>query len=103
MNAPARPTMTDDLCLVGKRMPIYLSPALREKTASIQSKIMKAHKIEPIKRLVEKATGVGIPTREEALANVRDRNPLHMKFRDDAYIPNNPKLPLLYYRKGVSI
>jgi hypothetical protein len=61
---------------------------------------MKAHKIEPIKRLVKKATGVGIPTREEALANVRDRNPLRMKFGDDGYIPNNPKLPLLYYRKA---
>jgi uncharacterized protein YjlB len=23
-----------------------------------------------------------------------------MKFRDDGYIPNNPKLPLLYYRKA---
>lgn len=59
---------------------------------------MKAHKIEPIKRLVEKATGVGVPTREEALASVRDVKPVRMKFRDDGYIPNNSKLPLLYYR-----
>ena len=62
---------------------------------------MKAHKVEPIKRLVEKATGLGVPTHEEALANVRDVKPLRMKFRDDGYIPNNPKLPLLYYRKAV--
>jgi uncharacterized protein YjlB len=62
---------------------------------------MEAHKIEPIKRLVEKATGVGVPTREEALATVRDMKPLRMKFRDDGYIPNNPKLPLLYYRKAL--
>jgi uncharacterized protein YjlB len=61
---------------------------------------MKAHKVEPIKRLVEKATGLGVPTREEALANVRDVKPFSMKFRDDGYIPNNPKLPLLYYRKA---
>jgi uncharacterized protein YjlB len=62
---------------------------------------MKAHKVEPIKRLVENATGLGVPTREEALANVCNVKPLRMKFRDDGYIPNNPKLPLLYYRKAV--
>ena len=60
---------------------------------------MKAHKVEPIKRLVEKATGLGVPTRAEALANVRDVKPVRMKFRDDGYIPNNPKLPLLFYPK----
>ena len=58
---------------------------------------MQAHKVEPIKRLVEKVTGFGVPTREEALASVRNIKPLRMKFRDDGYIPNNPKLPLLYY------
>jgi uncharacterized protein YjlB len=62
---------------------------------------VKAHKIEPIKRLVEKATGLGVPTREEALAQVRYVKPLRMKFRDDGYTPNNPKLPLLYYRKSI--
>jgi uncharacterized protein YjlB len=60
---------------------------------------VKAHKVEPIKRLVEKATGLGVPTRAEALANVRDVKPVRMKFRDDGYIPNNPKLPLLFYPK----
>ena len=57
--------------------------------------------IEPVKRLAEKATGIGIPSRDEALACVRDRRPAHMKFRDDGYIPNNPKYPLLYYRKAL--
>jgi uncharacterized protein YjlB len=51
--------------------------------------------------LVEKVTGVGIPILEEALANVRNVKPLRMKFRDDGYIPNNPKLPLLFYRKAL--
>ena len=54
---------------------------------------------EPIKRLAEKATGVGIPSREEALSCVRAARPERMKFRDDGYIPNNPKFPLLFYRK----
>jgi uncharacterized protein YjlB len=62
---------------------------------------MEAHKIEPIKRLIENATGLGVPTREQALASVRAARPVRMKFRDDGYIPNNPKLPLLYYQKVV--
>jgi uncharacterized protein YjlB len=62
---------------------------------------MKAHKVEPIKRLVENATGLGVPTREQALASVRKIKPVRMKFRDDGYIPNNPKLALLHYRKAV--
>ncbi|KQT22710.1 cupin domain-containing protein [Roseiarcaceae bacterium H3SJ34-1] len=57
--------------------------------------------IEPVKRIVEKATGIGIPSREEALGCVRDVRPSRMKFRDDGYIPNNPKFPLLYYRKAL--
>src|SRR5215207_11392439 len=54
---------------------------------------------EPIKRLAEKATGVGIPSREEALSCVREARPERMKFRDDGYIPNNPKFPLLFYKR----
>jgi len=57
--------------------------------------------IEPLKRLAEKATGIGIPRREEALACVRDCRPSRMKFRDDGYIPNNPTFPLRYYRKAL--
>jgi uncharacterized protein YjlB len=55
--------------------------------------------IEPAKRLAKKATGIGIPSREEALACVREVRPSRMKFRDDGYIPNNPKFPLLHYPK----
>jgi uncharacterized protein YjlB len=62
---------------------------------------METHKLEPIKRLIEKTTGLGVPRREEALDAVRQVKPLRMKFRDDGYVPNNPKLPLLYYRKVV--
>src|ERR1051325_2995388 len=57
--------------------------------------------IEPVKRLAEKATGLGVPSVEDALATVRDCRALRMKFRDDGYIPNNPKFPLLLYRKAV--
>ena len=57
--------------------------------------------IEPVKRLAEKATGIGVPTVEEAVACVRQCRPSRMKFRDDGYIPNNPKFPLMLYRKAV--
>src|ERR1043165_9643071 len=56
--------------------------------------------IEPLKRLAEKATGIGIPSREKALSCVQDCRPSRMKFRDDGYIPNNPKFPLLHYRNA---
>jgi uncharacterized protein YjlB len=67
----------------------------------MKDRAVKAHKVEPIKRLLEKATGLRVPTRDEALANVRNVRPLRMKFRDDGYVPNNSKLPLLYYRNAV--
>jgi uncharacterized protein YjlB len=54
---------------------------------------------EPVKRLAAKATGIGIPSQEEALACLRNRRPSRNKFRDDGYVPNNPKYPLLHYRK----
>jgi uncharacterized protein YjlB len=59
------------------------------------------HKVEPVKRVLEKATGIGIPSDSDALARVKTVKPQRMKFRSDGYIPNNPSLPLLYYRKAV--
>lgn len=55
--------------------------------------------VEPLKRRAEKATGIGIPSREEALACILDFRPSRMTFSDDGYVPNNPRLPLLCYRK----
>ena len=57
--------------------------------------------IEPLKRLVEKATGIGTPSSDDALGAVRDVRASRMKFRDDGYVPNNPTLPLLYYAKAL--
>lgn len=64
---------------------------------------MDSHKLEPIKRMIEKATGVGIPTQEAALSSVRVVKPRIMKFEDDGYIPNNPTLGLYIYRKAVRL
>jgi uncharacterized protein YjlB len=59
------------------------------------------HKVEPVKRLFENATGIGVPTPQAALSFIRKVKPRHMKFKDDGYIPNNPSLPLLLYRKAI--
>jgi len=60
------------------------------------------HKIEPVKRVLEKATGIGIPDQFRALTAVRNIRPNRFRFRADGYIPNNPRLPLLHYRRVVS-
>jgi len=61
------------------------------------------HKIEPVKRVLEKATGIGIPDQFRALTALRNVRPHRFRFRADGYIPNNPKLPLLHYRRVVSL
>ena len=57
--------------------------------------------VEPVKRVLEKATGIGIPSQADAIARVKAVKPRRLKFHSDGYIPNNPRLPLLYYRKAV--
>jgi hypothetical protein len=59
------------------------------------------HKFEPVKRLAERATGIGIPSRQEALSHVVRRKPLDIRFRDDGYVSNNPSLPLRIYRNAI--
>jgi uncharacterized protein YjlB len=58
-------------------------------------------KIEPVKRVLEKITGLGIPDAGEALSRVKAVTARRMKFRPDGYIPNNPSLPLLHYRDAI--
>ena len=57
--------------------------------------------IEPVKRLAEKTTGLGMPGLHEALARVRSVKPAKLKFRDDGYIPNS-QWPALVYRKAIA-
>ena len=56
--------------------------------------------VEPAKRLVEKATGIGLPNQQSAVACVRKSRARQMKFSDDGYIPNNPECTLLFYKRA---
>ena len=58
------------------------------------------HLIEPVKRLVENATGIGLPNPQAALACVRECRASRMRFHDDGYIPNNPKCALSLYLRA---
>lgn len=57
--------------------------------------------IEKTKRVLERATGLGRPTRIELAALVRARRALTFRFRDDDETPNN-RLPLVVYRNAVA-
>jgi uncharacterized protein YjlB len=59
------------------------------------------HKVEPVKRALEKVTGIGIPYAKQALSRVKPVKPRIMRFRADGYIPNNPSVPLLLYPRVV--
>ena len=59
--------------------------------------------LEPVKHLASKVTDVGVPSKGQAAAGVVDCRPARMKFRDEGYIPNNPKYHLLYYQKALRI
>ena len=61
------------------------------------------HKIEPVKRLLEKATGVGVPPKAEAQSHVKPVRPVRLRFQADGYIPNNPNVALLIYKRAVRL
>jgi uncharacterized protein YjlB len=56
---------------------------------------------ERLKRVVEKLTGIGRPSRREAGQLVVPRAPQLVRLRADGGAPNNPKLPLVIYRHAV--
>jgi uncharacterized protein YjlB len=53
------------------------------------------HKVEPVKRVLEKVTGIGIPDTQQALSRVKSVEPRKMRFRPD------PSLPLLLYPRAI--
>jgi uncharacterized protein YjlB len=57
--------------------------------------------IEQIKKVVETATGIARPGRDELAALVKPRAPRLHRFADDGKTPNNPEFPLVIYRDAV--
>jgi uncharacterized protein YjlB len=57
--------------------------------------------LEQIKKVVESATGLARPSRQELPALVKPRAPQFYRFEDDGKTPNNPKFALLIYRNAV--
>jgi uncharacterized protein YjlB len=58
---------------------------------------------ENAKRLFQHATGRGMPANAHARALVRPGKPKQFSFTDDGSIPNNPELPLLFYKDAVDL
>jgi uncharacterized protein YjlB len=59
--------------------------------------------LEGLKKTAEKVTGYGRPRRREVSEAVRKRKPRTFRFRDDGFVPNNGKLPLVLYRSPVRL
>ena len=59
--------------------------------------------VEEIKRIVEKLTGIGRPGRRALGRLTRPVRPELLRFRDDGQTPNNPRLPLVVYRRAVRL
>jgi len=60
-----------------------------------------AERLERIKKMVETATGLARPRKEELPALVKPRAARLHHFEDDGKTPNNPSLPLVIYRGAV--
>jgi len=57
--------------------------------------------LENIKRLAEKATGWRRPDDPQSL--LRHRKPHTYRFKDDGFIPNHPRWPLIIYKSAVQL
>jgi len=58
--------------------------------------------VEELKRIVEKLTGIGRPSRRELGRLARPPAPQLFRFRDDGETPNN-HLPLVVYRRALKL
>jgi uncharacterized protein YjlB len=54
--------------------------------------------VETLKRLAERATGIGRPSADEIAAAIRPRKANAWCFHDDGVTPNHPRWPLIVYR-----
>jgi hypothetical protein len=59
--------------------------------------------LEDIKSYAERMTGIGMPDKEHVAACIRERKPNLHSFMDRGKTPNNPILPLIYYRSPMAL
>ena len=57
--------------------------------------------LEDVKKYAEKVTGRGRPAANALPRLVRERKANAFRFKDDGFIPNHPKWPLVVYRAAV--
>jgi uncharacterized protein YjlB len=58
---------------------------------------------ETAKRTLERLTGIGRPSEEDARNHVRKRKAWPSRFADNGLVPNHPKLPFIHYRGAVNV
>ena len=58
---------------------------------------------EAVKSRIENLTGLAQPTAREIKKRIKRSKPRAKRFKDNNLIPNNPALPLIHYRKVVSL
>ena len=54
--------------------------------------------LEDVKKITEKIAGRSRPSRDDLAQLVRPRKASRFRFKDDGFIPNHPRWPLLLYR-----
>ena len=59
--------------------------------------------LDTLKKVAEKATGLGRPSRDQIEALVRARKANAFAFKDDGVIPNHAYWPLIVYRGAISL
>ena len=59
--------------------------------------------VETIKSGAEHLTGITQPTAREARKRIKKRKPRATLFKDNNYIPNNPRLPFIHYSNVISL
>jgi uncharacterized protein YjlB len=59
--------------------------------------------VEDVKKLAERATGIGLPSRGAVEGAVRARKPQRYRFRHAGLVPNHPRWPLIHYRSPVRL
>lgn len=59
--------------------------------------------LEDVKEYGERATGLRRPGKRGAPDLVRSRKPNTVRFKDDGFIPNHPRWPLMIYRGAIDL